>query len=57
VGRSNAIAALASQRIELGYVISGAIEVILWRSPGESAVFTLTAGMCCSFPSGFALPQ
>ncbi|MDR3476436.1 MAG: cupin domain-containing protein [Gammaproteobacteria bacterium] len=35
---------------ELGYVISGSIEVILWRSPGESAVFTLTSGMCWFIP-------
>lgn len=35
---------------ELGYVISGTIEVILWRSPGESAVFTLSAGMCWFIP-------
>ena len=35
---------------ELGYVISGSIEVMIWRSPGESAVFTLTAGMCWFIP-------
>ncbi len=35
---------------ELGYVISGAIEIIIWRSPGESAVFVLTAGMCWFIP-------
>lgn len=35
---------------ELGYVISGTIEVIIWRSPGESAVFTLSAGMCWFIP-------
>lgn len=35
---------------ELGYVISGAIEIILWRSPGESAVFTLGPGMCWFIP-------
>lgn len=35
---------------ELGYVISGSIEVIIWRSPGETAVFTLTAGMCWFIP-------
>lgn len=35
---------------ELGYVISGSIEVMIWRSPGETAVFTLTAGMCWFIP-------
>jgi len=35
---------------ELGYVISGAIEIIIWRSPGETAVFTATAGMCWFIP-------
>lgn len=35
---------------ELGYVVSGAIEIIIWRSPGETAVFTLTAGMCWFIP-------
>lgn len=35
---------------ELGYVVSGSIEVILWRSPGETAVFTLTEGMCWFIP-------
>lgn len=35
---------------ELGYVISGTIEVMIWRSPGETAVFTLTAGMCWFIP-------
>lgn len=37
---------------ELGYVVSGEIEIILWRSPGESAIFTLTAGMCWFIPQG-----
>jgi oxalate decarboxylase len=37
---------------ELGYVISGSIEVITWRSPGESAVFTLGPGMCWFIPKG-----
>lgn len=37
---------------ELGYVISGMIEVIVWRSPGESAVFTLGPGMCWFIPRG-----
>ncbi len=37
---------------ELGYVISGQIEVITWRSPGESAVFTLGPGMCWFIPKG-----
>jgi len=35
---------------ELGYVISGEIEVIIWRSPGESAMLTLKAGMCWFIP-------
>lgn len=35
---------------ELGYVVSGEIEVMIWRSPGESAVFTLTKGMCWFIP-------
>jgi len=35
---------------ELGYVVSGTIEVMIWRSPGESAVFTLSAGMCWFIP-------
>lgn len=35
---------------ELGYVVSGAIEVIIWRSPGETSVFTLTEGMCWFIP-------
>ncbi len=35
---------------ELGYVISGEIEVIIWRSPGESAVFKLGPGMCWFIP-------
>lgn len=35
---------------ELGYVVSGEIEVMIWRSPGESAVFTLKAGMCWFIP-------
>lgn len=35
---------------ELGYVVSGSIEVILWRSPGETAMFTLTEGMCWFIP-------
>ena len=35
---------------ELGYVVSGSIEIIIWRTPGESAVFTLTAGMCWFIP-------
>lgn len=37
---------------ELGFVVSGSIEVMLWRSPGESAVFTLSAGMCWFIPQG-----
>jgi oxalate decarboxylase/phosphoglucose isomerase-like protein (cupin superfamily) len=35
---------------ELGFVVSGSIEVIIWRSPGETASFTLTAGMCWFIP-------
>lgn len=35
---------------ELGYVVSGTIEVIIWRSPGETAMFTLSAGMCWFIP-------
>lgn len=37
---------------ELGYLISGEVQIILWRSPGESAVFTLSAGMCWFIPQG-----
>lgn len=35
---------------ELGYVLDGAIEIIIWRSPGESAVFALGPGMCWFIP-------
>lgn len=35
---------------ELGYVASGAVEVIIWRSPGETAVFTVKEGMCYFIP-------
>lgn len=35
---------------ELGYVISGELEVMIWRTPGESAVFTLKPGMCWFIP-------
>lgn len=35
---------------ELGYLISGKLEIIIWRSPGETAMFTLTAGMCWFIP-------
>lgn len=35
---------------ELGYVIAGTIEVLLWRTPGETAVFTLGPGMCWFIP-------
>ncbi len=35
---------------ELGYVIAGTIEVIIWRSPGETAVFKLGPGMCWFIP-------
>jgi len=37
---------------ELGYVVSGTIEVMIWRSPGETAMFTLTSGMCWFIPQG-----
>jgi oxalate decarboxylase/phosphoglucose isomerase-like protein (cupin superfamily) len=37
---------------ELGYVVAGEIEVLLWRSPGESSVFTLSAGMSWFIPVG-----
>lgn len=35
---------------EIGYVISGTIEILIWRSPGETAVFTLGPGMCWFIP-------
>lgn len=35
---------------ELGYVVSGEVEIIIWRSPGETAVFTLSQGMCWFIP-------
>jgi len=35
---------------ELGYVVSGTIEVIIWRSPGETAVMTLGPGTCWFIP-------
>jgi oxalate decarboxylase/phosphoglucose isomerase-like protein (cupin superfamily) len=35
---------------ELGYVVSGSIEIIIWRSPGETARFTLTTGQCWFIP-------
>ena len=35
---------------ELGYVVSGEIEIIIWRSPGETAMFTVSAGMCWFIP-------
>jgi len=35
---------------ELGYVVSGQIEIIIWRSPGETAMYTLSAGMCWFIP-------
>lgn len=37
---------------ELGYVVSGDLQIILWRSPGETAVFTVSAGMCWFIPQG-----
>lgn len=35
---------------ELGYVIEGTIEVMIWRSPGETAMFTISQGMCWFIP-------
>lgn len=35
---------------ELGYVISGTVQIIIWRSAGESAVFNVEAGMCWFIP-------
>lgn len=35
---------------ELGYVVSGEIEIIIWRSPGETAMYKLSAGMCWFIP-------
>ena len=37
---------------ELGYVIEGEIEIMLWRSPGETTRCTLKAGDCWFFPQG-----
>ncbi len=37
---------------ELGYVRKGIIEIILWRSPGETSVFTVGEGMCWFIPQG-----
>jgi len=37
---------------ELGYVISGSLQIILWRSAGESAVFNVEAGVCWFIPQG-----
>lgn len=37
---------------ELGYVISGKVQIIIWRSPGESASFIVEAGMCWFIPQG-----
>lgn len=37
---------------ELGYVITGTLQIIIWRSPGETAVFTVEAGMCWFIPQG-----
>ena len=37
---------------ELGYVVSGEIEIIIWRSPGETAMFRVSAGMCWFIPQG-----
>ena len=37
---------------ELGYVVSGTVQIIIWRSPGESSVFNVSAGMCWFIPQG-----
>ena len=37
---------------ELGYVITGTVQIIIWRSAGESAVFNVEAGMCWFIPQG-----
>lgn len=37
---------------ELGYVVSGEVQIIIWRSPGETAVFNLSEGMCWFIPQG-----
>lgn len=37
---------------ELGYVIAGTVQIIIWRSPGETAIFTVEAGMCWFIPQG-----
>ncbi len=37
---------------ELGYVISGKVQIIIWRSPGETAVFTAGEGSCWFIPQG-----
>lgn len=37
---------------ELGYVLSGKIEISLWLSPGESSLFTVGEGMCWFIPQG-----
>lgn len=35
---------------ELGYIVSGELEVIIWRSPGETSVVSLKPGMCWFIP-------
>lgn len=35
---------------ELGYVETGSIEIFIWLSSGETAVFTVSAGMCYFVP-------
>jgi oxalate decarboxylase len=37
---------------ELGYVISGIVDVYIWRSFGEASVFTVPAGSCWFIPQG-----
>ncbi len=37
---------------ELGYVISGTLEITLWLSPGETSVFTVGEGVCWFIPQG-----
>lgn len=37
---------------ELGYVVAGTVQIIIWRSAGESAVFNVGPGMCWFIPQG-----
>lgn len=38
--------------VELGYMVSGTIEVYLWRSPGEISIFTVNGGSLWVIPQG-----